>query len=102
MLQQIAMIIGGIWLFIKLSTTDSGWWLVIGIAIFIIVLAIYDSKNTEVEKYEEWHGQMGCHSCGYTWQSRRNTPPSRCAGCSSTSIKANMVQKTRVVRRKQP
>src|SRR5438046_1883572 len=33
-----------------------------------------------------WYGQMYCHSCGYTWQARRQTPPARCPRCSRRNV----------------
>ena len=33
-----------------------------------------------------WYGEMVCNACGYRWQSRRDTPPAKCAGCSSRDI----------------
>lgn len=33
-----------------------------------------------------WRGKMACDSCGYNWQSRRNSPPARCANCWDTDI----------------
>jgi DNA-directed RNA polymerase subunit RPC12/RpoP len=33
-----------------------------------------------------WYGRMLCHSCGYQWMSKRNTPPAKCAGCGSRQI----------------
>lgn len=33
-----------------------------------------------------WYGEMHCSSCGYSWNSRRGTPPAKCAGCNSRKI----------------
>jgi NAD-dependent SIR2 family protein deacetylase len=33
-----------------------------------------------------WYRQMSCHSCGYRWKSRRNTPPAKCAKCGGRNI----------------
>lgn len=40
-----------------------------------------------------WYGQMYCHSCGYQWKARRNTPPAKCAGCGRKNIEAVRVPK---------
>lgn len=34
----------------------------------------------------KWYGRMSCNRCGYAWNSRRSTPPARCAKCSSQNI----------------
>jgi rubrerythrin len=33
-----------------------------------------------------WFGAMKCNSCGYTWKSRKNTPPTQCPSCRSKNI----------------
>jgi len=71
-----------------------------GIGALFIIAVIFGSLNLEEEKYEEWYGEMHCSSCGYSWQSRRNSPPAKCANCSSKTIEPCMVQKTRFVSKK--
>ncbi len=50
-------------------------------------LAAVSVKPTEHPPAElVWYGGMVCHSCGYRWKARRNTPPARCASCSGRNI----------------
>ncbi|WNC69950.1 hypothetical protein RI845_07385 [Thalassotalea nanhaiensis] len=102
----LIVFIGSLYILSKLIMLDSWDWSVIGMsivgaiaALFLLIhfLEKYENKHFEPEEYEEWEGQMSCNKCGYVWQSRRNTPPSRCAGCSTNNISANMIKKTRMV-----
>jgi rubrerythrin len=53
-------------------------------AITVQVKAVSPPPPPEPEL--KWYGKMRCGSCGYIWQSRRNTPPARCPRCSTTNI----------------
>jgi Zn finger protein HypA/HybF involved in hydrogenase expression len=52
----------------------------------ITVRTISSNKNQKIITVQRWYGEMHCMSCDYTWKSRRNTPPARCARCSSSDI----------------
>ncbi|MFK5891965.1 MAG: hypothetical protein QM504_01950 [Pseudomonadota bacterium] len=70
---------------------------IIGVAGLLIALLL---RFREQEAYKEWYGAMFCNSCHYSWQSRRNTPPAKCANCSSKNIKTTLVTRYRTIWKK--
>ena len=52
--------------------------------LLLSLVGIYNQLNRDKTK---WYGTMICNRCGYRWQSRRNTPPARCANCRSKNIR---------------
>ena len=59
----------------------------LSIAVVVILLAVVIAAVSKANRDpNKWYGKMLCLKCDYRWQSRRQTPPARCARCSSTSI----------------
>ncbi len=55
----------------------------IAVIVLIIIIALFKALTHNPNK---WYGKMVCNKCGYQWQSRRTTPPTRCPSCSSKLI----------------
>jgi hypothetical protein len=105
-LRFLIYLVGGFYILVMLSRIDTDGWYQIamwaaGIVVVLILLVIclltYNEKHYKPENYEVWNGEMTCNACDYQWQSRRKTPPGRCASCSSNNIEAVQETKTRMV-----
>lgn len=61
----------------------------IGVVAISVVLVIYALiKSAMKTDPNAWYGMMACGGCGYTWRSRRNTPPASCPRCNTKRIEA--------------
>lgn len=63
----------------------------IPLALLVIIggfigLTVLGEKYSPKKDVIMWYREMFCESCGYSWKSRRPTPPAKCPSCNSRSV----------------
>ena len=66
---------------------DTGRVIGIIVAAIVIVVALFlKAVGITGKDPNRWYGKMNCERCGYSWESRRDTPPAQCPNCRSRFI----------------